>query len=351
MSSDKIRIDTDKLDDVSQQLDSLSSSLSSISVSISGIAATARFVVPEQPGFIRNINSLKTRVSASSQYAHRLSGAVRGASAQWAAAESQAVGRLEEGESPFQQGGEGASGKSFQEYLDSLLQKMVGGTGAVGKIITAIWSGFDKGTVGDWIKSGADIFGAVGKLVQEGMKGTDAKWAKALFGIGKYGKTAGEAFEGALGPISWITNGIKAVVDNFDYAQDGNIPRFLTESAAETGVNVLLGAAGAAAAAAILGAGAPAIAVGALGAAAVWAVNEASKALFGSTIAEGVGEIVGDVTDWAVEKTGEAVDWVGDKVGDAVDWVADTGKQLLDTGAQALSDAGEAICGWFSWAF
>lgn len=354
MSSDNIRIDTEKLDSISQQLDRMSSSLASISTGISGIVSSARFTVPEQPDVIRNINSLKNRVSASSMYAQRLSKAVSNASAQWAATESSAIGAIGEGEAPISEGeGGNPDKKGFWDYALSMLQKAIGGTGAFGKIISAIWSGFDKGNTKDWIKSGIDIIvGAGGKLIQEGAKGTDANWVKAIFGIGSFGKTAGEAFiSSGTNPVSWVVNGLKAIVDNWDYASDGNYARFITESATETGVNVLLGAGGVALAALALGPGAPALAVGALGAAAVWGVNELSKAIFGKTIAEGVGEIVGDVTDYVADKAGEAVDWAIEKAEDTIDWISEKSDSLLDAGAQIVSDAASTVCGWLSYVF
>ena len=361
MSSDNIQIDTDKLDEISQQLSRLSSSFASIESNIGSISLTARLVVPEQPSVISSINSLKNRVSASAMYAKRLSNAVGQASAQWAAAENSVVGDLGEGEDPFSEGGAASSEKGFLDYFLSMLQKAIGGTGVFGKIISAIWSGVEKGNVKDWLKSGIDILGALGKVVQEGLKGTKADWAKTIFGIGEYTKTAGEAAKGALGPISWITNGLKAIVDNWDYWENGNKARFFTESVTETVVNVGLGvaaAAGVAAAVAALGISAPAWAVGAVGAIAVWGVNEISKALWdGKTIAQGVGEIVGDFTDYVAEHKDEiidsvtgAVDWVADKAEEVTDWVADKGKQLLDTGAEIISDVKDTVCNWFSWA-
>ena len=140
MSSDIKRIDTEKLDEISRQFNRLSGSLDSVSTSIGAILSTARSVVPEQPDFIRNINTLKNRVNSAGDYAHELSNAVSNASAQWAEAERQLANKpLGPGEDPNSTGdstGEsaGSSGKSAWDYILEGLFKTIGGTGAVGKI-------------------------------------------------------------------------------------------------------------------------------------------------------------------------------------------------------------------------
>ena len=342
MSSDKIRIDTDKLDDISQQFDRLSGSLGSIESSLAQAISTAYLVIPEQPNIIRNMTSLKGRVSASNAYARRVSGAVRNASARWAEAEGTVAGQpLDQGEDPFDVNGGGEGGnseKGFWDYFLEGLSKAIGGTGAIGKMVSALWSGFSKGNTADWIKAGADFFiGGIGKVIMEGAKGTNADWAKALFGLGEYTKTFGENMSN---PISWAVNLVKSAVDNWGLVQEGNVIRFITETGSEAATNVALTAGGmalAAAAAAAVGITAPAWAVGAAGAVIVWGANSIVKELTGKNIAENVGEIVGDVTDWAVEKGEQAIDWVADK-----------GKQLMDTGAQIITDAGNTICGFLS---
>ena len=354
MSSDIKRIDTEKLDEISRQFNRLSGSLDSVSTSIGAILSTARSVVPEQPDFIRNINTLKNRVNSAGDYAHELSNAVSNASAQWAEAERQLANKpLGPGEDPNSTGDStggsaGSSGKSAWDYILEGLFKTIGGTGAVGKIISAIWSGASKGGLADWLKSVADIGGAVTGIVKEGMKGTSADWAKALFGLGEYTKTFGENMSN---PVSWVVNIVKSGIDNWGLVQDGNIIRYVTETGSEAAVNVLLGAGGLALAAAVLPAGAPVIAVGAVGALAVWGVNAIVKAATGKDIAGNVGEIVGDATDWLVDNGGKAINWVAEKGGDAVDWVADKGKQLLDTGASLISDAKDTACSFFSAVF
>ena len=96
MSSDKIRIDTDKLDDISQRFNRLSSSLDSISTSIAQVISSARSVVPEQQNIIRNITSLKNRVNSAGDYSRKVSTAVRNASVRWAEAEGKVAGTSRE---------------------------------------------------------------------------------------------------------------------------------------------------------------------------------------------------------------------------------------------------------------
>ena len=347
MSSDKIRIDTDKLDEISQQFNRLSGSLNTIQSSIAQAISTAQQVVPEQPAVIRNLSTLKNRVNTSGEYARKVSVAVRDASARWAEAEQKISGqKLDAGEAP--NGGDGSSdgsggagggatGKSGWSYVLDGLFKAVGGAGAIGKIVSAIWSGASKNTTADWLKALADCGGGVANIIKEGAKGVDANWAKALFGLGEYTKTFGENMSN---PVSWVVNLVKSGIDNWSYAQEGNVIRFVTETGSEAATNVLLGAGGMALAAAVLPAGAPVIAVAAAGAVAVWGVNTIVKSLTGNDIAGHVGNFVGEATDWAVEKGGEAVEWVADK-----------GKQLLDTGAQVVSDAKDAVCNFFSAVF
>lgn len=302
MSSDRIRIDTEKLEDIASQLSQLSSALSSLSLGITGIAATASQVVSEQPGIIRNINSLKTRVSYSSQYAQRLSGAVFRASAVWAEAEEKATCQNEAGEDPFGDGG-GDSSKGVWDYLAGAFKDAIGGTGALGGVLSAVWSCFDGSveTGKDWGKIGADLLEAGGNLVMDRLEGVS--WAEAVFGIGEYTKTAGEAFtKGMSNPVSWVVNTVKSGIDNFQYAQDGNAARFITETAAEAAVNVALGAGSVAlvaAGVAAAGATAPVWVVGAAGAVIVYGVNAASEAFLGDNLANSAGNAVGDFTDSA----------------------------------------------------
>ena len=345
MSSDKIRIDTDKLDDISQRFNRLSSSLDSINTSIAQVISSARSVVPEQQNIIRNITSLKNRVNSAGDYSRKVSTAVRNASVRWAEAEGKVAGTSREQgeEAPTGDGGgSSSSGKTGWDYLLEMLGKAVGGAGVVGKTISAIWSGITKGTAPDWAKSIIDIVGGVGKAIISHNNGTS--WSGVLFGLTEYTKTFGQNMSN---PITWAVNIGKAFIDNADFLAEGNVPRFVTESIAEGGTNVLLGAGGMALAAAILPAGAPVIAVAAVGAVAVWGVNTLVKTLTGNDIAGHVGNLVGEATDWVVEKGGQAIDWVAEKGGQAIDWVADKGQQLLDTGARVISDAGSAVCNFF----
>ena len=360
MSSDKLRIDTDKLDEISQQFDRLSNSLNSIDTSIAQVISSARFIIPEQPSIIRNITTLKGRVNSSSAYARKVSGAVRNAAARWAEAEGRVVSRSADAGDSDDSGGDAGggsgsgdkAGKTLGDYLLSGLFKVIGGACPAGKVISALWNGITKGTFGDWIKSGADILGEGIKYVT---KGSSAKWWERVLGLVKNTKTPGAMFWDKLGfksnPVGWFVNGVKAAVDNWDLVENGNLIRFGTETFAEAGTNVLLGAGGAALATLILPAGAPVIAIGALGALAVWGVDSIVEALTGDTIAHHVGHAVGEATDWVVEKGGQAVDWLVENGGKAVNWVADKGQQLLDTGARVISDAKDAVCGFFSSVF
>lgn len=356
MSSDKLRIDTDKLDEISQQFDRLSNSLNSIDTSIAQVISSARFIIPEQPSIIRNITTLKGRVNSSSAYARKVSGAVRNAAARWAEAEGRVVSRSADAGDSDDSGGDAGggsgsgdkAGKTLGDYLLSGLLKVIGGACPAGKVISALWSGITKGTIGDWFKSGADIVGEVLKIAKE----PKAKWVDKIFGLEKNPKSFRTVFDKKIGnKIGWFVNVVKSGVDNFDLFKEGNYIRYVTETGAEAATNVALGAAGTAVMAALLPASAPMIVVGAAGALAVWAVDSLVEHFTGDTIAHHVGHAVGEATDWVVEKGGQAVDWLVENGGKAVNWVADKGQQLLDTGARVISDAKDAVCGFFSSVF
>ena len=342
MSSDKLRIDTGRLDDISQQFSRLGGSLNTIGSSISEAISTARAVVPEQSSIIRNLTKLNSRVTASGNYARKLSGAVRNASARWAEAEAKTSGAmLEKGEDGGSYNGgagsEESSGDPAWKQLVEGLGKLVGGGTLATGLITTAWSA----GLGDLLRDIALKVGDKGSAILAGMKGTNVEWAGDILGklFEPYSKTFGEAL---TSPLSIAYNMIKSGVENWELAENGNVPRFVTETLSEAGTNLLMSAGAATLIAAAIP-GAPVIAVTALGTLAVWGVNSLVEWATGKDVAGWVGEGVGWLTDRAVD----GGKWLIQKGGEAVDWVTDKGSQLLQTGAQVLTDAASTACNFF----
>lgn len=353
MSSDRIRIDTDELNDIAAQLERLTREMNDVSTTITGLISTARYVVSEQPGIARNLNSLKSRVIASGAYAGRVARAVRGASADWAAVERSATGTLGEGDDPF--GGSGGGGGAavsgpggiIPEWILSLIE-----TGTLvkdGIDVAAAWLALTDPVamtmVMDWLVStGGKIAGKLGQY-----DNVVAKWAKGF--IEEQIKGAGtpwEAAKGSVSPVGVIIDFATSVYENWSLAEDGNIPRFVTETVAETGTKVAMTMGGAALAALILGPTAPVVAVAAVGAGIVWAVDSVVEWATGKDVAGWVGEGVGILTDAFVDNVVPVIQDGFNAVVDTGKQILDTGKQILDAGANLVSDAADAVCDWFA---
>ena len=260
----------------------------------------------------------------------------------------------------------------------SLIWKMIGAVGPAGGMVSTI-GGFLTGeqSAADWAKLVKGVVGSVGKGLKASAK-TDATWKSILFGGKKLYETldiaenasrgtifktsikkgfsgmwdnltfkgvknasggkeiAGEACSSAAQWIGVVTTFVTNGMENIEEYKSGKIDggRAFGETIIESGVDIALGAVAGAAAGVVLGAGAPAIAVGAVAAGAVWVANTACEWITSEFFGEkkNIGEVVADGAYALAEGVGELGKGVVEVAGKAVD---------------AAVDAGKAVAKWF----
>jgi hypothetical protein len=169
---------------------------------------------------------------------------------------------------------------------------------------------------GDWTKGGAvnSLFKTAAETTSA-TKGTifKAAWAKEFKGYSfKNASNVGGKIKVAT---KWAGTALSAVtnyIDNVEEAKEnGNSKgRIVAETISETAINVALGAAATAIATALLGAAAPAVAVDAVAAGAIGALDTATKAItshfWGEENKKGLTELISDGIldggEWMVKK-------------------------------------------------
>lgn len=192
-------------------------------------------------------------------------------------------------------------------------------------IASAIWN-FTDGNVKSTLKGVKGIVDAVGTgtkaIFNTANGGINADWAKKLFGLGpntghgwaaswakfkkdhSWGQQTTSA--GKAGVVAkWAGYALTAAingVENYDEYKEGGISagRAVGETVLESAVDIGLGIGAGIIAVAALPATAPAIAVGAVSAAAVWAVNGVCKWATGKDVGEVVADAVCDTAEKVV---------------------------------------------------
>lgn len=126
-------------------------------------------------------------------------------------------------------------------------------------------------------------------------------------------ENAGAVCKWASYALSFVVSGVK----NYEEYQQGNMSnaRFVGETLIEGSVDIGLGALAGVAAAALLPATWPAIAVGAVGAVAYWGIDKVCEWITGESIGENIANLVCD----GVEATVDFVQDVGDAIADGVE--------------------------------
>ena len=275
-------------------------------------------------------------------------------------------------------GGYGINGL-FQDFFkandDGHYEGIIAATGPFGTIIDGVKQFAD----GEYGKSIADIVKFAGGLVKN-IEGTKIDWAEwiGLNPIGekpwKYALSDYFDFSNARNGFSSVCNWATAIItsgyDNLKEFGDGwfSNPRFWGETATETLINVGEGIAMTAAAAAILGTSAPAVAVGVLAAVGTVAVDAGVNGIirlvtgdpnadWKEIVSDAVCDGFGTAVEWVKENGAVAVEWAKEAGQAAVDWVVDTGQAVTDWAVDTASDIvegigeginnfGNSVCGW-----
>ena len=234
---------------------------------------------------------------------------------------------------------------------------IIAATGPFGVIV----DGVKQFVEGEYGKGVADIFKFAGGLVKN-TNGTKVDWA-SWFGLNPSNKGPWESalgkytdFSSAGKGFSTVCNWAAAIVtsgyDNFKEFGDGwySNPRFFGETATETLINVGEGILMSAAAAAILGTTAPAVAVGVLAAVGTVAVDAGINSIIRLVTGNPKADWKEAVSDFVCDSVGNAVEWVKDTGQAVVDWAADTASDIADSIGEGISNIGNTICGWFGFA-
>ena len=385
--SNKLYIDTEVLSQVAVQLSQLQTSIQGITSRISTVLSETNRFLPNQPGCIRSISSLRTRSEVASDYAGRLSRNVRNAINIWEDGEKNLAGiRMMEGSDLFGssvagtvadalhraasvtagaiQGTTQATGNkdssAWEDFFKPWLKKAIGGAGVFGAIGSVLWNGFEKNTSYDWIKGANDVAKSAWSAYTNVQNGNGI--FKSMTGLtnylsspvnattwqGKFSEAFSGKFSSTIGKTStWVFAGIKATVDNAKEYINGSISldRTVVETVAETGASVLvsagatalvtagLAAAGVASAPVVLVAtGAAAITVGA-----DWVTKKITGAICGTEygIVDGVGHLTGEIWDYGKEK-----------VSQAIETAKDIGKTAYNVGKAAITGIKDTFAGW-----
>ena len=270
-------------------------------------------------------------------------------------------------------GGYGINGL-FQDFFkandDGHYEGIIAATGPFGTIIDGVKQFAD----GEYGKSIADIVKFAGGLVKN-IEGTKIDWAEWI-GLNPGGDALSDYFDfsNARNGFSSVCNWAAAIVtsgyDNLKEFGDGwfSNPRFWGETATETLINVGEGIAMTAAAAAILGTSAPAVAVGVLAAVGTVAVDAGVNGIirlvtgdpnadWKEIVSDAVCDGFGTAVEWVKENGAVAVEWAKEAGQAAVDWVVDTGQAVTDWAVDTASDIvegigeginnfGNSVCGW-----
>ena len=206
-------------------------------------------------------------------------------------------------------------------------------TYAIGNGAKAIFNTTSGGANADWFQRFMG-FNA------QGVTTLGDSWQKFLdsMNLGKQTTTAGKVAVVA----KWAGYGLTIagnVLDNVNEYQDGGmtVGRAVGETVVESAVDIGLSIGAGVLIAAALPATAPAIVVGAVGAGVVWVGNEVCEYITGG---RDIGEVVAD----AVCDTAE---WIGDRAEDIGNAVQDFGESVADGIGNALSNAGNWVCGLF----
>lgn len=353
MSSNKLKINTDALENAGRQFSQLDSSLDSIVQQINSALNQTRFAAPTQTNIINSISSLKKRTGSAATYSGKVATNVGKAAVMWTDVEKR-IGANSGNSVNGSDGGNGGGGTDTADW-QKLFNKLIGKVGLIGGILSPLaniytkWSNGDM-DAGDWVsvfKDGlsfakgiyniGDNVKKLSKLARMNPGGAQSTFLKRLFGLNKFTFTPSKAKDfgtrfynnfqkqkgifddytagGAKSFFAWAGLGLSALsngISNYEEYKSGQIGagRAVAETVVETAVDVgkdwLIGAAVTAGVAAIIP-GAPVIVAGVATVLVTKGLDMVSEYFFDKPVTELISDAVVDVGEYVVKGTKKVV--------------------------------------------